>query len=85
MKGFLTSKLNDKTAAKHATNANTVEQLRIIASVPDGNCSIPELKKRGNKVFDLSDQRGNVSFYMIRNIFTRKFMYMYIARRREYQ
>lgn len=84
MKGFLTSKLNGKTAAKHATNANTVE-LRIIASVPDGNCSILELKKRGNKVFDLSDQRGNVSFYMIRNIFTRKFMYMYIACRREYQ
>lgn len=85
MKGFLTSKLNGKTAAKHATNAKTAEQLRVIASVPDVNCSIPKLKTRGNKVFDLSDQRGNVSFNMIRNIFTRKFMYMYIACRREYQ
>lgn len=83
MKVSLTSKLKGKTTSKDATSAKRTEQVRTIAPVPDVKCSISELNSRVKNVVDLSDQYSNVNFYVIRNIFTRK--YMYIARRREYQ
>ena len=64
---------DNKTTANHRSCSRSI------------NCSTPELKESGNIVIDLSEQSGNINFYAIRNIFTRKCMYMYIACPREYQ